>query len=134
MPEMYWKKIEDEQRCLYDLEAEGIYVVGVEKGTLAHTLGFKLGDLMTTISGVKITTMTELIKIYKDTRSEGLVVVHRGSEGEVAIKVHKLDIIDEKFGLRFMPDKPSRIYEYNQVANMNMMNLMRMSVKRNDAD
>ncbi len=134
LPEMYWKKIEDEQRCLYDLEAEGIYVVGVEKGTLAHALGFKLGDLMTTISGVKITTMTELIKIYKDTRSEGLVVVHRGSEGEVAIKVHKLDIIDEKFGLRFMPDKPSRIYEYNQVANMNMMNLMRMSVKRNDAD
>lgn len=132
LPEVYWNKIEDEQHCLYDLEAEGIYVIGVEKGTLAHALGFKLGDLMTSISGVKVTTMTELIKLFKDTSEERMVIVQRGSEGEAVINVHKLDIIDGVFGLRFMPDKLSRIYEYKQVANMNMMNLMRMTMSRND--
>ena len=133
LPEIYWHKMEDEERCIYDLEAEGIYVVGVESGSLAQTLGFKLGDLITNVGGEKVSTMSELIRLYKDLTPERMILVHRGADGEAVINVQKLDLLEEEFGLRFMADKPARVYAYNQVIHMNMMNMMRMTVDKNDA-
>lgn len=134
VPEVYWHKSESEGQCLYDLDVEGVYVVGVEHGTLAYTFGFRLGDLITNVSGEKVTTMSRLIQLYKSMDDEKMVVVHRAGAGEAVINVQRLDIIDREFGLSFMPDKPGRIFEYDQVTHMNMMNLMRMTVRKNDTD
>lgn len=128
--ELIWNQMENEKTCRYDLKEEGVYVVGVKSGTLAHTLGFRIGQKITQVNDEPITGLKELTILYKGVDDHRRIILDKAESGNKVIDVQQLDILEPGFGLTLLEEHPAKIFDYEAATNMNMMHLMHLTTQR----
>ncbi len=134
VPEILWNYLEGDTRFLYKMDHKGVYIGRVGGGTLAKSLGFLPGDRITQVDGHNIEDLKDLEVLYRDSGVQRVLSVERVEEGTLTIDVQGFDIIELEFGLGLLPHHVSRIYEYEDVTQMNMMHLIRYIQKRDDPE
>jgi S1-C subfamily serine protease len=63
-----------------DSSAEGVVILDVATGSLAQSIGFQRGDIITSVNNEKITRTRDLDRIAKDTTRRWAITVVRGGQ------------------------------------------------------
>lgn len=134
IPEIVWNFLEGDQRFLYYMDHQGVYIGAVGPGTLASTLGFLPGDRITKVSDTTVIDLKQLEVIYRDQTEDRQLTLERLGVGQVVIDVSRFDIIDEEFGLALLPHHIPKVFEYNDVTQMNMMHLLRYTLRKDGSE
>ncbi len=127
----YWQ--EERRQAIFPISKRGARVIHVDNKGIGHNIGLRIGDIVEMVNGVEILDLKHMVAVLKEGYDEIVFSVKRLDGQELKLSFDKKDIELKGLEIAFLPDKPEKIYEYDQIKHMGMMHLLQFQkdIKKN---
>lgn len=125
VPEWVFSWQEEHDTIRFPKTLRGVRVIHVEYEGLGQSLGFKAGDLIKEINGIEVTTLYQMLAIFKDRHTHFVLQIQSEDFQMKEVKLEKQALVDGGLQMMYLPDEPEKIFDYDQVKQMGMMHLLK---------